>query len=73
MADTARLLLVERVLGPPNEPDRGRLMDLLMLVGPGGLERTEPEFRAMLGSAGFQLARIIPTPAPQSIIEAVPA
>ena len=72
MADTAKLLLVERVLGPPNEPDRGRLMDLLMLVGPGGLERTEPEFRAMLSSAGFQLARIIPTPAPQSIIEAVP-
>ena len=43
-----------------------------MLVGPGGLERTEPEFRAMLSSAGFQLARIIPTPAPHSIIEAVP-
>src|SRR6202022_3494076 len=48
MPDTAKLLLLERVLGPPNEPDRGKLMDLLMLVGSAGLERTAADYQRML-------------------------
>jgi hypothetical protein len=38
----------------------------------GGRERTEAEFRALLDAADYELTRIIPTVAPQSIIEAVP-
>jgi O-methyltransferase domain len=39
-----------------------RFADLLMFVtAPGGHERTEAEFRALLGEAGFSLMRAIPT------------
>jgi hypothetical protein len=47
-------------------------MDLEMLVLPGGMERTEEEFRELFAASGFKLERIIPTPALQSIIEGVP-
>src|SRR6476660_6503259 len=36
-----RLLVVETVIPPGNEPSFGKLLDLNMLVVPGGLERTE--------------------------------
>jgi hypothetical protein len=73
MAEKGKVLLIERVLGPLNQPDRGRVMDLLMLVGPGGRQRTEDEFRQLFAEAGLHLARIIPTRGAQSIIEGVPA
>jgi hypothetical protein len=72
MPDTAKLLLVERVLGPPNERDPGKLMDLLMLVGPQGLERTAADYQRILAEAGLRLQRVIHTGGPQSIIEAIP-
>ena len=72
MAKDARLLLVEQVVPPGNEPSLSKLYDLHMLVLAGGCERTEAEFRRLLGSAGLQLARIIPTDVPRSIVEAVP-
>jgi hypothetical protein len=39
----------------------------------GGRERTEEEYRALLGDAGFRLTRIVPMASPASIIEAEPA
>jgi hypothetical protein len=45
----------------------------MMLVGPGGQERTEPEYRALLDKAGFQLTRVVPTASAASVVEAVPA
>jgi SAM-dependent methyltransferase len=68
-----RLLLVEFVLPPGNEPFPGKLMDLLMLVGGRGRERTEEEFRSLLAGAGFLLADLVPTPYGLSVIEAGPA
>jgi hypothetical protein len=72
MQPSARLLIVESVIPPGNEPSFGKLLDLAMLVVPGGLERTESEYRAILGAAGFQLVRVVPTRAEVSIIEAIP-
>ena len=66
------LLLVEMVITPGNDPAFGKLLDLEMLVIPGGRERTEAEYAELLGSAGFKLTGITPTQAPVSIIEAVP-
>jgi len=37
-----------------------------------GRERAEAEYRMLLDDAGFTLARVIPTPSPLSIVEAVP-
>jgi hypothetical protein len=49
-----------------------KLLDLNMLAMTGGRERTKAEFHALLDAAGYELTRIIPTIAPQSVIEAVP-
>jgi hypothetical protein len=67
-----RLLVVDQVVPARNEPGVAKLMDLEMLVLPGGMERTEQEFRDLFAASGFRLERIIPTLALQSIIEGVP-
>ncbi len=48
-----------------------KLLDLNMLVMTGGRERTHVEFRRFLNAAGYRLAKVVPTLAPQSIIEGV--
>jgi SAM-dependent methyltransferase len=68
-----KLLLMEYVLKPSNEPDLGRFMDLTMLVLLMGRERTEAEFAALLQAGGFSLTRVIPTTGLLSIIESRPA
>jgi len=50
--------------------DAAKLIDLEMLLLPGGRERTEREFRDLLSGAGFTLTRIVPTKSPLSVIEA---
>jgi hypothetical protein len=59
------------VLQPGNAPDFGKILDLEMMVMPGGRERTSDEFRALFASAGFAMTRIISTQSPLSIIEAI--
>ncbi|MGZ8423146.1 MAG: hypothetical protein ACXWV7_09440 [Nitrospira sp.] len=44
---------------------------MMMLVGPGRQERTEPEYRTLLGKAGFRLTRLVPTESAVSVVEAV--
>jgi ABC-type sulfate transport system permease component len=48
-------------------------MDLNMMVITGGVERSREEYAAMLGAAGFRLAREIATPSQVSVIESLPA
>lgn len=71
MRPDGTLILIENFADSPSRPSG--LMDMLMLVV-GGRERTEAEFRALLESAGFGIARIIPTEA-SALIEShlVPA
>jgi hypothetical protein len=66
-----RLLIVEMVLPPGDVPHRGKLADMWMLVLTGGQERTEAEYRSLLGKAGFQLTRVVPTSSASSVVEAV--
>lgn len=70
---SGRLLVIEMVLKPGNEPDLAKFLDLNMLALPGGQERTEAEYRALFASAGFTLTRIVPTPSPVSVLDARPA
>ena len=51
--DDGRLLLVESVIPPGNEPSFGKLLDLTMMVLPGGKERTEAEYRTLLRPVRF--------------------
>jgi hypothetical protein len=55
-----------------SSPTGLKFLDLNMLVMTGGRERTKAEFCALLDVSGYKLTRIVPTLAPQSIIEAVP-
>ncbi|HEX5030132.1 MAG TPA: methyltransferase [Candidatus Eisenbacteria bacterium] len=73
MRPDARLLIVEMVLPSGGEPHPGKMLDLMMLVGPGGQERTAFEFAALLEKAGFRLTKVVPTSTPVSVVEAVPA
>jgi len=68
-----KLLIVEMVLPPGNEPFFGKWVDLHMLVMANGCERTAKDYATLLRSAGFALARLVPTGTGRSILEAVPA
>lgn len=68
-APGARLLLVETVIPPGNEYSYGKVLDLEMLVLPGGVERTEAEYRDLLAVSGFRLERVLATRSPAQIIE----
>ena len=67
-----RVLVVDSVLPEGPEPHFGKMLDLEMLMLPGGQERTESEFRALFEQAGFRLARVVPTGMPKSVLEARP-
>ncbi|WP_327358697.1 methyltransferase [Streptomyces sp. NBC_01304] len=66
----ARLLVVDAVLAPGNEPDLGKLVDIVMLAVLRGRERTEAEFGTLLTAAGFRPERVIATKAFASVVEA---
>ena len=69
----SKLLIIERLLaaGSESRPDVV-FADLNMLVGTGGRERTEGEYRALLEQADLNLVRSVPTPSAFSVVEAEP-
>ena len=73
MNQKGRLLLVEVVVPDDDAHCFSKLLDLNMMVMTGGRERTRAEFAALLNTAGYSLSRIIPTLAPQSVLEAFPS
>ena len=54
----ARVLVLDAVVPPGNEPHGAKWLDLLMLALSGGLERDEAQWRELLATAGFELVRI---------------
>lgn len=73
MKPESKLLLVEMVLPDGPAPHPGKLLDMVMLVGPGGQERTAAEYEALLAKAQLRVTRVIPTVSPVSVVEAVRA
>lgn len=72
MKPQGKVLLVERVILTEGIPEVLVLeSDVHMLVGPGGKERTEAEYRSLLRAAGFELTQLIPVLTTYYIIEAV--
>ena len=63
-----KLLVIESVIQPGNDPQPGKMLDIVMLLI-GGKERTEAEFRTLLDAAGFEMTRIVGTASPVSVVE----
>jgi hypothetical protein len=73
MAPGGKLLIVEMVLPEGDEPHLGKMLDMMMLVGPGGQERTAKEYAALLARSGFRLTQVVPTESAVGVVEAVAA
>jgi hypothetical protein len=71
MKETAKLILIERPVAPPNEMPAAKFSDLNMLVSPGGRERTREEFSDLFAKSGFELKLVLPA-AIHNVIEARP-
>jgi C-methyltransferase len=69
----ATVLLVELVIPEHDRDYIGKWIDLEMLHGANGRERTAAEYRALLERAGFRMTRVVPTASPFSLVEAKPA
>ena len=65
------VILLESVIQSGPGPDLGKLIDIEMLLWPGGRERTAEEFRTLFDGAGFELTKIVATKSPLSVIEAI--
>ena len=66
-----RVLIVEMVIPEANVHSVSKFLDLQMLVFLTGRELTADEYRGLLGRAGFQLTRVVPTQSAYSVIEGV--
>jgi hypothetical protein len=67
-----RILVIETVIPPANEPSFGKWLDLMMLLV-GGRERTQEEYSRLFSAAGLEMTRIIPTTSEVSIVEGMRA
>jgi hypothetical protein len=72
MNEKGKVLVVDNVIAPGNDPGWGKLLDIQMLII-GGRERTRKEFAAIFAAAGLRLTRVVPTKCPLSIVEGVRA
>jgi hypothetical protein len=67
-----KVLVIEMIMPPSNEPSPAPTFDVLMLLAhKGGRVRSEAEFRDLFRAAGLRLTRIVPTASPNSILEGV--
>ena len=71
---SGRVLICDMVMPEDSAQSRAKVLDIEMLVmTPGGRERTAGEFRALLASADLRLSRIVETALPICVIEGVRA
>jgi hypothetical protein len=66
--DDSRLLILDQIVPPGNEPGGGKWLDLLMLALLAGKERSETQWRELLAGGGWAPLRFH-----EALIEAVPA
>jgi SAM-dependent methyltransferase len=64
-----KVLVVETIIPPGNEPHSIKLIDANMLVVTGGVERTQAEYARLFEAAGLRLERVVSTIQPISVLE----
>lgn len=68
----SRLLLNEAVVPSVGAPLPAAMLDIAMMMGPCGMERTHSQWHDLLSSVGLEISHIASAQvAPESIIEAV--
>ena len=73
MTRDGKILVVEMIMPPGNQPSFSKIMDLqMMLLSGRGRISTREEFEKLFKAAGLEARQWISTPSPNSIIEAVP-
>lgn len=70
MNDKGKVLVVDNVITPGNDPSWGKLLDIQMLII-GGRERTKEEFATLFTAARLKLTRVVSTKCSLSIIEGI--
>jgi protein-L-isoaspartate O-methyltransferase len=70
LSDGGRALVIETVITGGPEGNGARVMDIEMLFGPGGRQRTVEEHAALFKAADLKFERIIPTHSGTSLVEA---
>lgn len=70
--DSGKLLVVECVIPAGNGRSISKDFDMTMMTLPGGLERTEAEFRRLFTQAGFEVTSVTPTSTMVSVVEGKP-
>jgi hypothetical protein len=73
MGARGTLLVVEGVIGVPNEGQREAFSDLMMLVATGGRERSRDEWVAVFAAGGFSLDSITATTSRVQVLEGHPS
>jgi hypothetical protein len=73
MPQHARVLLIESVVPSSPEPHLSKELDIVMMMLPGGKERTKEEYADLAAKSGLRLKRVIDTKSPYSIVELVAA
>jgi hypothetical protein len=73
MENHGRLVIVSPIIQPGNDPSVDKLVDVSLMILFDGLVRTEADYCALFGAAGFNLTSVIPTSVHElNIIEGVP-
>ena len=72
MKPTGALLVLEGLIGAPNQGPRDAFSDLMMLVGTGGQERRRDEWEAVFAAGGFALDSVTPTASRFHVLEGHP-
>jgi SAM-dependent methyltransferase len=68
-----RLLVLDTVVPARGSAESSTFLDLQMLVGSGGRERTRDEFARLLADGGFRLVGVTRTAGPTCVVTAEPA
>jgi hypothetical protein len=72
MPQNGRLLIIEAVIENDNRNSFGKMIDVYMMVGISGRERTKDEYQTLLENAGFKIENVKRTVSPLGIIVAAP-
>lgn len=72
LAPGGRILVLDAVVPPGNDFSPAKVIDLIMLAVPGGVERTERDFARLFSRAGLRLETVRPLTPELAIVAAAP-